>query len=74
MVAARLIEESHKPIALLAAHRVTAHVKGLTAVTPPPDRFGAHDGAPLLLTERAKAREAEMKGFGQAVVGIIVKL
>jgi hypothetical protein len=43
MVAARLIEESHKPIALLAAHRVTAHVKGLTAVTPPPDRFGAHD-------------------------------
>ena len=44
-----------------------------TAVTPPPDCLGAHDGAPLLLTERAKASETGMKRFGQAVVGIIVK-
>ena len=44
-----------------------------TAVAPPPDRLGAHDGASLLLTERAKARETGMKGFGQAVVGIIMK-
>ena len=44
-----------------------------TAVTPPPDRLGAHDGAPMLLTQRAKARETGMKRLGQAVVGIVVK-
>ena len=44
-----------------------------TAVAPPPDRLGAHDGAPLLLTQRAKARETGMKRFGQAVVGVVVK-
>ena len=44
-----------------------------TAVAPPPDRLSAHDGAPRLLTQRAKARETGMKRFGQAVVGIVVK-
>src|SRR3954453_16257300 len=44
-----------------------------TAVAPPPDRLGAHKGAPALLTERAKARETGMKRLSQAVVGIVVK-
>ena len=43
------------------------------AMAPPPDRLGAHDGASFLLTERAKARETGMKGFGEAVVGIIME-
>src|SRR4051812_37573676 len=44
-----------------------------TAVAPPPHPPTAHDGAPMLLTQRAKACETGMKRFSQAVVGIIVK-
>ena len=48
-------------------------VRNDAPVTTPPDRLGAHDSAPLLPTEGAQPREAGMKLFSQAVVGIIVK-
>ena len=48
-------------------------IRDYSSMAPPPNRFGAHNGAALLSTQLSKPSQTFVKGVSQGVVGIVMK-